>query len=224
MDRNGGVMSQLLDSKEEKARFNVVSSSWQENLNYRDGYKAMIWFVKLQTMGIVALICIMYYFIATHENKDRYFAETVEGQVMQMASLAYPNMGREALADWVSQAAVEIMTFGFNDLDERFDISKNNFTPKGWEAFRKAAIDSKLIENVTNNQQIVTAAPASVPVLMSEGLVMDKYTWTFEMDIMITFRSGSAKQNGVRHLRVVMERTPTAQNPVGVGISEWYMY
>jgi hypothetical protein len=192
--------------------------------DYRAGVRAMTQIVIIQALVIAGLTVFLFLAITGKEDNNRYFAVTSSGRKMQLQGLPLPNMGRAALSAWAAQSASQIMTFGFNDIDERFAISRKHFTAKGWESFRKAMIAAKVIEDVTKSQQIVTTVPKSTPRLISEGLVRGTYTWTFDTPLLITFRAGSAKTVRSSTVRTVLERVSTRDNPNGIGIGEWYMY
>ena len=106
----------------------------------------------------------------------------------------------------------------------RKKISKQKFTPKGWESFRDAMIKSGLVKNVLDSQQVVTSAPIGIPVLSQEGIIKGVYSWVFSTKILITFRAGSAKRNSTKRVLVTLQEMPTEENPYGVGISEFYIY
>ena len=195
----------------------------EKNDYYRDGFHVMSRIVNIQVVVILALVSIFAFYLNTKEKGDRYFAETSEGRQMQMAGLRLPNMGRMALTAWAAQAASQIMTFGFNDVDERFALSHLNFTPSGWESFSKAMVASKLVETMVNTQQILTSVPESPPTLTQEGLINGRYTWSFDVPLLITFHAGEAKVSRQKTVHMVIEMIPTRENPNGVGISEWYI-
>jgi intracellular multiplication protein IcmL len=197
---------------------------WAENNYYRDGFRNMLWIANIQAVIVLVLVIFFAFYVKTAKNEDRFFAEAHDGGEMQMEGLELPNMGKTALSNWVAQAATQIMTFGFNDIDQQFAVSQRNFTAQGWESFYKAMAASKLIENVISAQQIVTSVPESMPILTQEGLIKGKYSWVFDMQMLITFRSGGVKQVNTKRVRVVVERVPTSDNPEGIGIGEWYIY
>ncbi|MCE9507191.1 MAG: DotI/IcmL/TraM family protein [Alphaproteobacteria bacterium] len=197
---------------------------WAENNYYRDGFRNMLWIANIQVLIILALAAFFTFYVKTSKNEDRFFAEAAEGRQMQVEGLDLPNMGKMALTNWVAQAATQIMTFGFNDIDQQFAVSQLNFTAPGWESFYKAMTASKLIENVIEAQQIVTSVPLSPPILLQEGLIEGKYSWVFEMQMLITFRSGGVKQVNTKRVRVVVERVPTSDNPNGIGIGKWFIF
>lgn len=195
----------------------------KEAVYYRNGFRVMMRLANVQAAIILVMICVFAFYVNTKENHDRFFAETGEGRIIEIDALDLPNMGKMAIGNWVSLAAGQIMTFGFNDIDERFALSQKNFTPQGWESFRKAILKSELIDKVLEAQQIITTVPAAPPVLAQEGIVNGNYSWTFDMPLLITFRSGGVKTSRSLSVRMVVEMIPTPENPNGIGISEWYL-
>lgn len=209
----------------EKARVAVNSANyrnfWEGNIKYRDASSFLMLLINIQMVVIVIMTIGLYFYVSKELPRDGYYMVSDDSKVSSIMGLDRPNNSVDTLADWVSSAVVEVMTFGFNDIDERFEISKQNFTKDGWEAFRKALLASGMIDNVINNKQMVTAAPVTEPVLLKDGYIRGSYKWMFQMQIMITYRSGSEKKNDTRRVNVFVERIPTEENPRGVGIAEW---
>lgn len=201
-----------------------LTPAWRENENYRDGFHMLVWISNIQILIILVLVVCFAFYVKTVKRQDNFFAETAEGRKMQMVGLALPNMGKTAMSLWVSQAATQIMTFGFNDIDQRFELSQHNFTADGWKSFQKAMVDSGLVGNILKTQQILTSVPQGEPELTWEGLDKGKYRWFFNMKMLITFRSGSAKTVATKVVRMVLEQVPTSDNPAAIGIAEWYIY
>ena len=191
--------------------------------DYRAGFCNLMRVVTLQTIVIFVLTAFLLFYVNTHPQRDILSAETTGGKRIPLVSLPFPNMGKVALENWVSQAAVQVMTFGFNDINDRFAESSRYFTPKGWESFSTALVASHIVEDVLTSQQLITAAPRDLPVLLREGLVNDKYTWTFEVKMLLTIRSGGVERNEFKKARIVVEKLPTSENPSGVGIASWFM-
>lgn len=215
------MMSADARSGPDRSSAGVVSD---KNIYYRDGFRNLMRIVNVQAGLILLLVLFLAFHIMSAENQDRFFAQTAEGRTMKMSGLYFPNMGRMARMAWVSQAATQVMTFGFNDIDKKFQESRRRFTPEGWESFRKAVIKSGLVDSVIASQQIVSAIPQELPVLSQEGLINGKYSWVFDMRLLITFRAGGVQRTLPKRLRMVVERVPTYDHPEGIGIGEWYMY
>ena len=195
-----------------------------KNDNYRDGAHTLMRIVNIQAVIIFALTLVLAFYLGTQKSHDRFFAETNEGKAMQMASLPLPNMGRMALSDWVAGAVSQIMTFGFNDVDARFAMSRKDFTAEGWDKFRRGVIASHIIDNMMQAQQIVTSVSTDVPVLKQEGLIDGRYSWVFDVPLLVTFHAGGVEVTRSKTVHLTIERLPTGENPNGVGISAWDMY
>ncbi len=228
MDSSSEIKQEAPLQDQEQSEVNTLSegykSLWDENSYYRDGFKILSFLVNLQVIIIVIISVSLYFHVSDASRQDNYFAERISGNPIRMTGLNRPNTSGETLSSWVSKAMVQIMTFGFNDIEEMFEISKNNFTPDGWKGFRKAMIETGLISTVMENQQVVTSAPVSVPVLSREGIIKGKYSWVFDTKILITFRAGGSKRNSTRRVLVTLQEMPTSENPYGMGISEFYIY
>ena len=195
----------------------------KRNAYYRDGYRNMIWIANIQVAFILVLSGILMFYVSTKECTDRYFAEGIEGRRVEVFSLSSPNMEKTTVTKWAVQAAAQIMTFGFNDVEERFSISLPLFTKQGWVSFKKALLNSKLLEDMHKKQLIFTSIPIKTPLLIKEGLVVDKYTWEFDIPLMITYRAAGLNVTIQKDMKLMIEKVPTNSNPAGLGISELYI-
>lgn len=185
---------------------------------YRTAYKSLFWLVRLLSLAIAALAFLLVYFVFFVTPKDNYFAELYTGSRAELMALDTPNINSETLLTWAATATTEIMTFGFNDIDRSFEKSRLYFSPEGWESFKKAMVESGVVENVINYQQIITSIPESKPVLLSEGIIDNKYGWIVGTKIVMTIRAGSKKATQLMDVKMVIVRMPTSENPMGLGI------
>lgn len=188
---------------------------------YRDGYRSLLRIAVLQGVVIVGLIGVMLYVIHIHQPENRYFATTEDGRLVPMIALNEPNLSTPALMSWVAQAATEVMTFGFSDYRRRLQESSRNFTRRGWESFTQALQKSRIIEMVNENQQVVTAAPQSAPILKSEGVVGGRYQWVVQLPLVLSYQSGSRTRSDNLIVTFVVVRVPRLESPNGVGIEQW---
>lgn len=191
---------------------------------YKDAFYTLKNIINLQALIILALVIALGFYIHSVQREDLFFAETAGERQMQMVGLDRPYLTKEAMENWISSVITEVMTFGFNDIDQRFSESRRHFTQKGWDAFYKALMAGKLISNVIDLQQIVTAVPQSQPSLIYEGFSEGRYIKMYETQVMLTFRAGAMKQNSTKIVRITVEDVPTSENPIGLGIGEWYIY
>jgi intracellular multiplication protein IcmL len=193
--------------------------------NYRDGFKNLMRLVIVQACLMVFFIGFDFWYISTKVPEDSYFAVSPGGTKRTLTGLPKPNANTEALSRWAASAVTEIMTFGFHDIDERLTNAQRLFSPKGWDSFSAALFRSRLLKNVMNQQQMMTAIPAKAPTVLAEGMVMaGEWGWVMEATIILTTRAGSAQSTSRAKVRLILVRMPTATNPMGIGIRTLIVY
>ena len=188
---------------------------------YRDGYRIWQRVAAFQAIAIIALVAVVFFFVTTTKTENVYFATTEDGRLIPMVALSEPNLGKQALASWVAQSATEVMTFGFHDYRKRLQEASRNFTRVGWASFTTALEKSRIIETVTQNQQVVTASPTSAPVIIQEGIVNGRYQWTLELPMAVAYQAGSQSRTDSLLITMVVVRVPKLESPNGVGIEQW---
>lgn len=191
------------------------------NQFYRDGFRNMIGVAIAEAVIIVLLILTLLAQIAASQPENRYFATTADGRIMQLVALDRPNMDKSALLSWVAQATSETMTFGFHDYQRRLQQSSRHFTRRGWESFATALQESRIIEAIQAQQQVVSAQPKSAPTVLQEGAFNGKYRWIVELSLQVTYRSGQSNRVDNMQVKMVIERVPSLENPNGIGIEQW---
>lgn len=199
----------------------TVGSVIVRNEFYRDGYRTLLRIAVIEAMIILALVGAMYFVIQVHQPENRYFATTEDGRLVPMVALSEPNLSVPALMSWSAQAATEVMTFGFNDYKRRLQQASRNFTRLGWVSFTSALEKSRIIEMVEANGQVVSAAPASAPILISEGVVNGRYQWQVQVPLVVTYQAGSSVRDDKMLVTLLLVRVPKLESPNGVGIEQW---
>lgn len=188
---------------------------------YRDGYRTLLRLTLIQVVIIVLLVFAMFYVVKIHQPEDRYFATTEDGRLIPMVALNQPNLSTAALTSWVAQSSTEVMTFGFNDYQRRLQESSRHFTRRGWQSFTTALETSRMIETISANQQVITAAPRGAPIVISEGLFRGRYEWTVQFPMILTFQSGAREQRKNIMITAKIVRVSRLESPNGVGIEQW---
>ena len=188
---------------------------------YRDGYRTLLKIALIEGVAIIILLLAMLLIVRNNDPVDRFFATTSDGRLVPMVALDEPNLSTPALMSWTAQAATETMTFGFNDYRRRLQEASRNFTRVGWASFTTALERSRIMEMVEANQQVVTAAPSSAPVLVSEGVVNGRYQWQVEVPMIINYQAGSQTRAARIILTLLIVRVSKLESPNGVGIEQW---
>lgn len=188
---------------------------------YRDGYRTVLRVAVIEAIVILGLIFMMFFVVSNSRPQNVYFATTNDGRLVPMVALNEPNLSTPALMSWSAQAATEVMTFGFNDYRRRLQEASRNFTRTGWASFTNALDKSRILEMVQQNQQVVTAAPRSAPVLISEGMSNGRYQWQVEIPMVITYQAGSQTRADNLIVTLLIVRVSKLESPNGVGIEQW---
>lgn len=190
-------------------------------MSYRDGYKNLFRIALLLGAVCIGLMVSIYYRVSYIQPQDRYFASTPTGLRMQMVALPEPYISNALLLDWAAQAATSILTFGFDDINERFTLSRQYFSPEGWESFRESMARGNTVKTVTKFQQVITAIPSAPPVILGYGRNQGKMGWMIEVPLVLTVRVAGQERVTRVFVRMFVVRLPTTVNPAGIGIFTW---
>lgn len=192
--------------------------------SYRVGYGRLVTLMYLLTVVVFALIGLLVFVFLTHVPQDRYFAETAEGARLQMVGLERPYVTQKALFDWAVNAASQVLTFGFNDYDQKLNAAQSRFTEEGWVSFAQVMGKSVFFKNVVSERQLVTAVPAGTPIMLFEGIENGKFNWVVEIPLMVTVRSGSLSRSLRQTVRMIVVPVSTRVNPTGIAIDRWISF
>jgi intracellular multiplication protein IcmL len=188
---------------------------------YRDGYRRLQKIALAEAVAILGLIIVLAVNVSTMKPKDRFFATTSDGRLLQMVPLDQPDLPTGKLVSWSAAAASEIMTFGFNDYRKRLQESSRFFTRQGWESFNDALQKSNLLQMMNQNQQVLTAVPREAPVVVQEGVVRGVYRWYVQMPLNVTYQVGNTQENRPQRITLAIVRVSTLETPDGVAIDQW---
>lgn len=186
--------------------------------SYRDGFKNLVRLVYGLTFLMIALLSFNYWYISTQIPVDSYYAVSPGGTIRPLVGLPQPATNRDAILLWAGAAVTESLTFGFNDIDERFASARRLFSNDGWKSFYDALSRSRLLRDMMAEQHIMTSIPMSGPTLLAEGLFDGDYQWILDVPMIIAIRAGSRHLTARSRVRIFVIRLPTSENPMGLGI------
>ncbi len=192
--------------------------------SYRTGYLRLIKLCYALTAVIFLLTAALFYTLFAYLPEDGYFAQTSEGATSGLIGLERPPIPQQTLFNWAADSAAQIMTFGFNDYDEKLSSARERFTPEGWLSFAQVMNESRFFQNVRDQQQLLTAVPQGMTTLIFEGLMNGRYTWIVELPLMVTVRSGSLSRSLNQKVRLTIIPVETSENPMGIAIDRWISF
>ena len=191
------------------------------NSFYIDGYRVMQKIVLLESFVIGCMILVFVVLFVFAQPKDRFFATTPDGRLIKLVALSEPLLQKKSIISFASEAATEVMTFGFHDYRTRLQDSSDNFTKEGWENFLEALGSAKYIDTLVGNRQVISAIPLAPPVIVAEGLSGDTYKWSVEMPLNLSIESGSEVSSKKIVVQMVIARRSRIEHDKGLGIDQW---
>lgn len=189
--------------------------------SYQTAMRFLRVFILIQGIVAIFLVGVLVYNVQYGVPKDRYFAVSTKGSPRPLAGLPTPYLNLAAIETWTATAVTSVMTFGFNDVDEKFADNRVFFTTDGWRSFNEAMERGGLKKVVIDNQQIITSIVTSTPSIAWAGMRMGKFTWVVQAPIAMTIRAGGKAVTRKINVRLILVRLPTADNPMGIGIDNW---
>ncbi|HCM83568.1 MAG TPA: type IVB secretion system apparatus protein IcmL/DotI [Alphaproteobacteria bacterium] len=194
------------------------------NKFYREGYQHLMKIAIAQGLVVVVLAFLVVYKMFIEPPPVRYFATSNDGRIIDLKPLSDPSMTDATVLSWVSQAAANVMTFSFLDYRVRLQQSAEYFTPVGWNGFMKAIQDSRFLEGVKVQQQIITAVPAAAPVIVDRKKpdeAGDRFYWRIQLPMIVTYTSGEKTASKRQLLNLIVVRVSPLENPAALGIEQW---
>ena len=199
----------------------ALSTVVTRNEFYRDGYRRLQKIALIEAVAILGLIGVLALTIGASRPKDRFFATTADGRVLQMVPLDQPMLPDARVLSWAAAAATEVMTFGFNDYRKRLQESSKYFTRTGWQTFNDALAKSNLLQMVNQNQQILTAVPSRAPIIARQLNYHGVWRWYVQMPLTITYTVANREDSHAQLVTLALVRVSTLDNPDGIAIDQW---
>ncbi len=118
------------------------------------------------------------------------------------------------LAVWVNEAIVATYTFNYKNYLERQTDIAIYFSAKGWIAYSRALIASKLPEDVKKNAYYVNAVATMPPQIKT---INDNY-WRATMPIIVVYKNPQYQQKQTLEITIEFSTSPTGQGVRGLSI------
>jgi hypothetical protein len=132
-----------------------------------------------------------------------------------------PNLTRTAIINMGMNVVTQVLTFGFNNADQRLLAAQHLFTKECWQRFAKAYLQYGRLEQVKRYQQVITAIATAGAVIVSEGKIGRRDRWVVQVPIVVTFQAGAETQIKKSILQLTLVRVPTIEHLEGVAIDGW---
>lgn len=187
---------------------------------YRDNYRrAMIILLCsiLMNVGLVVVIS----FMGMHKPEPKYFATNRDGTIIQLVPLNEPLHTDADIRDWATRAALAAMSYDFLNYRNQLQAAAQYFTEEAFTTYLKALKDSGNMDLLTTKRLVAQPYSEGVPVVLAQGMIMDRYAWKVKVPIAVRYVSSSQTQ--IMHYMVTMTitRVSTLDTPQGILIASF---
>lgn len=148
--------------------------------------------------------------------------ERIPERLATMRPLDYPNLTRTGITNMAMNIATEVLTFGFNNADERLLKSRRLFTEAAWLRFAKAYLKEGRLDKIKLNQQVLTNIASDNAVIIEEGKnSVGEQQWVVQVPTITTYQAGKKIVPVKSVLQLTLIKASTLEHPEGVAIDGW---
>lgn len=185
-----------------------------------------MWSITILNLFILFLSLLTTYNFYNKPVLPRYVPATEDGKIIPDIPLSEPNMNDGAIMEFALDAVRDINMYDYINWKTQLTNSMGYFTAQGWNSYLLQFENSNTINTVKKMRMIVNMQPTEPPVIIRKGKVevrgQDIHVWMVEIPAEIKYISNidtTTKTNTMRGIiRLTIIRTPTIDNPNGVGI------
>lgn len=148
--------------------------------------------------------------------------ERVPERLVVMRGLETPNLTRTGITNMAMNVATEVLTFGFNNADERLLKSRRLFTEEAWLRFAKEYLKEGRLDKIKVNQQVLTNVAIDNAVIIEEGTNnIGEQKWVVQVPTISTYQAGKKIVPVRSVLQLTFVKASTLKHPEGVAIDAW---
>ncbi len=135
--------------------------------------------------------------------------------------ISQPISSKQDVVNWTARAITKAYAIDFGNWQAEMAQAKENFTPAGWRGFRTALDLSGNLQTIIRKDYVVSAVPTGVPVLLTSGLVGNRFAYKLEMPLLVTYQDESGVVESLNlKVTIVALRVAGDSGSSGLGISQ----
>lgn len=137
------------------------------------------------------------------------------------APLDQPNMEDAQLLAWARSAVCKLFTLDYENHETQLKDAAGFFTPEGYGTFRGVLEKSRLLQDMIQQQHVMTANLLRHEQIVQKGVDDGRYQWVVEIPVHLTIRAGDQGVNARTRVKLIVVRVPVTENPAGIAISSF---
>lgn len=191
----------------------------EQNNLYRDKYRRTLGGLLIMIVVCLGLSGILAYMVFT-TPKSKFYATTTTGRVIPLKSLSMPVVTNKYLLQWAALAVRSCYNLTFDNYSSQLRQASSYFTTTGWSALMSAMKKSGVIDSLKNNKLLMSAVVDGHPVILNEQVVHDRYTWSVQLPLLVSYTSANEHKKSKFIVRLNIMRVPVLDTAKGILINK----
>jgi hypothetical protein len=165
---------------------------------------------------------------ASVEGGEAGTAKDLQNPSNQTVPLHLSHRSDRDIAEWVTTAVSEVITFTEADSDVEMKEHKAHFDANGWKEFEQFLNETNIIKVVESDRYQLRSYVKGTPLLLNEGAVAKRYRWLYEVNADISYLERNVSdykdvvpQNRTLKIMVQIGRSKDAENEIGLLLERW---
>jgi|LakMenEpi03Aug12_release.lakeMendotaPanAssembly.Ray.scaffolds.fasta_scaffold914765_1 intracellular multiplication protein IcmL len=173
------------------------------NAFYKDNFRKLtiVFFVSLLLNVAAALILA---FGSFHKPQAYYFEASNDGKLVFTEPLSSPVFKNTEVLAWVNQNMPLLFQIDFLNYRRQYQFLREYFTDYGWMQFIKAITPT--MKMIINQKYTVSAKPADVPAITSQGVVDGIYSWQVQVPLTMIYALGPQENEKPITYTIIVQR------------------
>jgi intracellular multiplication protein IcmL len=188
------------------------------NIFYRNRYNRLFYLLRIMVFVNLILAAILIYFM-THAPIAATYASH-EGKNTTLYPLPEPIVSQNALLSWATQAAISAYTFDYVNYKSALQQASHYFSPQGWSLYQHHL--QPLLNAVISKKLKLAAVAVGPPVIVEEGPLLGRYSWSVRIPILVSYESATEVQQQSLLVSMVVTRVSTLMTTKGIAIAQFY--
>lgn len=132
-----------------------------------------------------------------------------------------PNQRQVAIEIFANEAAVSAFSFDYANYRKQLNLAATYFTPAAWQAFMKGLKTSGNLDRVIDRKMVVRAVAEDAPVIESQGVVNNRYSWVLRFPLLITYNTEKDTVKQRVDLKIEVTRSSDLMGMNGIVVSQF---
>ncbi len=202
----------MIEKKEEK--IDPLRLVMLRNAFYKDNFRKLIlvFFVSI-LLNIAAVLLLI--FGSFHKPQAYYFEASNDGKLVFTQPLNEAVFQNTEVLAWVNQTMPILFQVDFLNYRRQYQFLREYFTDYGWMQFIKAITPT--MQMIINQKYTVSAKPADVPSITSQGVVNGVYSWQVQVPLTMIYDLGPQEnQKNITYTIIVQRVNNKAGQSMGI--------